>query len=47
MDKEIMIVRQSSLKAAVDLCVVGKIELKDVLSAAKKFENYVMEGIKC
>jgi hypothetical protein len=45
-DRDVQIVRQSSLNRATDLCINGKIELADVLVYAEVFVNYVQTGAK-
>ena len=45
-DRDVQIVRQSSLNRATDLCINGKIELADVLVYAEVFVNYVQNGAK-
>jgi len=45
-DRDVQIVRQSSLNRATDLCINGKIELADVLVYAEVFVNYVQSGAK-
>lgn len=43
MEVQHYIVRQSCLKGAIDLCCVGKIDLKEILGVAKGFERWVFE----
>lgn len=45
-DRDVQIVRQSSLNRATDLCINGKIELADVLVYAEVFVNYVQSEAK-
>jgi hypothetical protein len=40
-DKDLRIVKQSALKAAVELCVNEKIKLQDLFKIADKFVDYV------
>jgi len=41
-----VIVLQSSLNRAVDLCVAGKIEVKEIVDNMFLFADYVYEGVK-
>ena len=41
LDRELKIIKQSCLKASVELCTAGEIKLKDVIKTAEKFVNWV------
>lgn len=45
-DKQMMIVKQSSLNRAVDMLIADKIPKKDVLKVAQSFADWVMETPK-
>jgi len=40
-ERDLKIVKQSCLKASVELCTAGEIKLKDVIKTAEKFVNWV------
>lgn len=42
--RELAIIRQSSLKAAVDLVIAGHIKFDQLISCADRFVNYVQTG---
>jgi len=45
-DRQMMIVKQSSLNRAVDMVIGDKLDMKDVLTTAQKFTDWVMSNEK-